>query len=66
MTGSTISAEGVLTDLPKLILPNIVGEPKSEALIDIHKIIRSNAASISSNIGGGRQGHLALMMAADD
>ena len=51
---------------PTPILPKIVGEPTREALIDLHRIISGNAASAASNLRGGRHGHLALMMTAED
>ena len=66
MAGATSSVEGVLADFPIPILPKIVGEPTREALIDLHRILISNAASIVSNLGGGHHDHLALTMTADD
>ena len=62
MAGTTIIVEGVLTDLPMTILPNIYGEPTREGIIDLHQFISRNAASMASNLGGGQHGHLTLMM----
>ena len=61
---ATSSIEGVLADFPTPILPKIGGEPTREGLIDIHRFISGNAASVASNIGGGLHGHLALTMTA--
>lgn len=38
----------------------IVGEPSYETIAEIHKKINANAASVQSNLGNGRLGHLAL------
>ena len=66
MSGATRSVKGVLTDLPTPIFTNIPGEPTREALIEIHIIIRLNAASVASNLDGGLHGHLPLTLAAYD
>ena len=51
MMGATSSANGVLEDFPKLILPKICREPTREALIDMHRLISGNAVSVVSNLG---------------
>ena len=66
MAGATSNTKGVLTDFPTPILPKIGGEPTREGLIDIHRLIRGNAASVALNFGGGRHGHLALTMMAEE
>ena len=66
MAGATSNTKGVLTDFPTPILPKIGGEPTREGLIDIHRLISGNAASVALNFGGGRHGHLALMMTAEE
>jgi hypothetical protein len=38
----------------------IVGEPDYETIAELHKKINANAASVQSNLGNGRLGHLAL------
>ena len=65
MAGKTSSVEGVLTDLPTPILPNIGGELTREVLIKIHRLISVNAASVVSKLGGGQHGYLALTMMSD-
>ena len=53
-------------DSPMLILPKIVGEPTRESLIDIHRLISGNVASMVLNLGGGRHIHLTITMTAED
>ena len=62
MAGSTSSFKGVLMDFLTPILRNIDGEPTREVLIEIHRLIIGNAASVASNLRGCRHGHLALTM----
>ena len=64
MAETYISAEGVLAEFPMPILPNIGGETTREALIELYRLISGNAASMASNLGGGRHEHLALAMNA--
>ena len=58
------SVEGVLPDFLTPILPKIDGESIREGPIDIHRLISGNAASVATNLGGGRNGHLTLTMRA--
>ena len=66
MAGATVSVEGVLSDLPTPILPNIDGKPTREGLINIHRLISWTAASVASNLGGGQHRHLKMTMTADE
>ena len=66
MAGAKITVEGVLTDFSKPILTNIDGEPTREGLVDLHQFISGNTAPMASNLGGGRHGHLLLMMTAEE
>ena len=66
MAEATSSVKGVLTDFLTPILPKIDGEPTREGLIYIHRLISRNAASMASNLGGGRHGHLSLTMMAEE
>ena len=61
-----ISVEGVLAEFLTHILPKIDGELTIEGLIDLHQLIRGNAAYVASNLGGGQHGHLALTMTAKE
>ena len=60
MAEATSISNGFLLYLPTPILPNIVRESTREALIDIHRLISGNAASIVLNLVGGHNRHLAL------
>ena len=64
MVGATSSVEGVLTEYLTPTLPKIDGEPTIERLINTHQLLSGNAASMASNLAGGRHGHLALTMTA--
>ena len=66
MLGTSNSAKGVLADFLMPILPNIVGEPTRESLIEIHQLISENAASMASNIGEVWHDHLALTMTVEE
>ena len=66
MAGATSSVERFLTDLPKQILPNIGGEPTREALINLHRLVSGNSASVALNLGVGRHGHLTLTMTSEE
>ena len=62
MVGVVSSAEGVLVKFPRPILTKIRGEPTREVLINLHELVRVNAASVASNLGGGRHKHIRLEM----
>ena len=58
--------DGLLADSPTPILLKIAGESTIEALIELHRLISSNTASVASNLGGGQHGLLALAMTTED
>ena len=66
MVGATNSAEGVLAKFLIPISPKIDGGPTRESLIEIYLLICGNVASMASNLGGGRHGHLELKMNVKD
>ena len=66
MAGATSIVEGVIPDFPTPILPKIGRELTREGLIEIHRLISGNAASVASNLGGGRHRHFALTMTAEE
>ena len=66
MAGTMSILKGFLADLPTPFLPNIGGEPTREGLIKLHRLVSGNAASVSSNFLGGRNGHLALTMTSKE
>ena len=64
--GVKSSVEGFLKDFSTPILPKIDKEPTREGLIDKNGLMSVNAASVASNLGGGRHGHLVLTMMAEE
>ena len=66
MAGSTISVKGVLADFLTPILPNIDKEMTREGLINKHRLTSGNSESLASKLRGGRHGHLALTMTAEE
>ena len=66
MMGTYNSIKGVLSDFPTLILPEIFGEPTREYHTKIYRLISGNAESMVSNLGGGRNVHLALTITTYD
>jgi hypothetical protein len=66
MVTASTSVDGITADFPKPVLGQIHGEPTREALIDMHKLLCTNAASVTTNLGGGNHGHLALLMTAKE
>ena len=65
MVGAISIIEGVLVDFLTHLLLNIGGEPTREALIDMHRVISGNLASVASDLGGGRNVDLVLTMKDD-
>ena len=66
MAGATASVEEVLLDFLTHFLTKIGGEPTREGIIEIHWLVSGNAASVLSNLIGGRHGHLALTITSKD
>ena len=66
MAGETTRVKGVLTELLTPILLKTGGGPTREGLIDHHQSISGNAASVSSNLRGGRHVHLGLKMTSEE
>jgi hypothetical protein len=44
------------------ILPKVQGEPDYHTIHSIRKLLRSNAWSIESHLGGGDLGHLSIIV----
>ena len=53
MSGTVKNVEGVLTNFLMPILPNVTRESKRESLINIHRLISGDMASMESKVGGG-------------
>jgi hypothetical protein len=56
------SVDKILDGFPIQTLPQIVGEPTYTSLTTLHKLLKTNAASVETTRGGGLLGHLALVM----
>ena len=54
MARATSRSDVILAEFPK-----IGGKPTREGLIELYQLVSGNEASVSSNLGGGRHGHLA-------
>ena len=65
MAGATSSVEGFLVDFQAPIIPKIGREQTREALINLYQLVSGNLASVVSNLGGGRHGHIALTMTGE-
>ena len=66
MAGTTSSVKGVLAEFLTPILPKIYREPTKEGLINLHRLISANVASVASNLGAGQHGQLTLTMIAEE
>lgn len=44
------------------VLTRIIGEPSTATLIDLRNELRCNAQSVTTTLGGGKYGHLGLVM----
>eukprot|EP00978_Attheya_sp_CCMP212_P041797 scaffold244333_cov33-Attheya_sp.AAC.1 len=62
MVTNLTSVNGITTDFPHPVLTKIHGEPTRKALVKMHKSLCENEAAVTSNLGGGNHGHLALLM----
>eukprot|EP00957_Ditylum_brightwellii_P200423 15279332-Ditylum_brightwellii.AAC.1 len=56
------SVDSTTKNLLYLFLPKLVGKPNYEKLYELHKMLMANAASVSTRLGGGHHGHLALVI----
>jgi hypothetical protein len=57
---AAISVESFIESFPHPIIPPIEGLPTYESIIDVTRLLNTNAASIHSELGDGQLGHLAL------
>jgi hypothetical protein len=60
MTESTL--DELVAGFPHSSLPKVTGEPTFEELKVIWRLLNTNAMSVSSYVGGGRHGHLGIIM----
>jgi hypothetical protein len=64
MTASTPDA--LIAGFPHSSLPKVTGEPTFEDLKVIRRLLNNNATSIASYEGGGRHGHLGIIMTHEE
>jgi len=66
MVTNSTSVDGITADFPHPILKKIHGEPTRKEIVELHKKLCENAAAVTSNLGGGKHGHLALILSDKD
>jgi hypothetical protein len=64
MTAST--PDELIVGFPHSPLPKVAGEPTFEDLKVIRRLLNTNAMRISSYVGGGRHGHLGIIMTNEE
>jgi hypothetical protein len=64
MTATT--PDELIPGLPHSSLPKVTGEPTFEDLNVIRRLLNTNAMSVASYEGGGRQGHLGIIMTNEE
>jgi hypothetical protein len=64
MTASTL--DELISGFPHSSLPRVTGEPTFEDLKVIRRLLNTNAMSVLSYIGGGRHGHLGIIMTNEE
>jgi hypothetical protein len=64
MTAST--PDELISGFPHSSLLKVTGEPTFEDLKVIRRLLNTNAMSVSSYVGGGRHGHLGIIMTNED
>jgi hypothetical protein len=64
MVVSALTVEEMISGWPYPELPLITAEPTYEDIVTMQKRLNANFLSIPSNAGGGRHGHLGLLMTA--
>jgi hypothetical protein len=55
------TVEYVISFFPHPFLPSVTGEPGYHTLHEIRKMLRANARSIDTHLGGGAFGHLGVI-----
>jgi hypothetical protein len=64
MTAST--PDELIVGFPHSSLPKVTEEPTFEDLKVIRCLLNTNAMSVSSYVGGGRHGHLGIIMTHEE
>jgi hypothetical protein len=61
---SLTSVDKILDSFPIQNVPPIIGEPTFESINNLHRVLKTNAASVPTALGGGVLGHLTLVLPA--
>jgi hypothetical protein len=61
---SLTSVDKILDSFPIQTVPPIIGEPTFESINNLHRVLKTNAASVPTALGGGVLGHLTLVLPA--
>jgi hypothetical protein len=64
MTAST--PDELIAGFPYSSLPKVTGEPTFEDLKVIRRLLNTNVMSVYSYVGGGRHGHLGIIMTNEE
>jgi hypothetical protein len=56
----------LIAGFPHSSLPNVIGEPTFEELKVFWRLLNTNAMGVSSSVGGGRHGHLGIIMTNEE
>ena len=62
MTTSIQSVDDIRSVFLESTVQKMIGEPTYESIKALHKILKSNNASIATTLGGGNHGHLGLVL----
>jgi hypothetical protein len=54
------SVKSLIESFPHPSIPSIEGQPTYESITDITRLRNANAASVQTDLGGGKHGHLSL------
>jgi hypothetical protein len=58
--------DGLIAGFPHSSLPKVTGEPTFEYLKVIRRLLNTKDMSVASYVGGGRHGHLGIIMTNDE
>ena len=60
-----MSVEDIRSKFPIKNIPRIIGEPAYKAINELRKALYKNIVDIPTTLGGGRNGHIGLLMDAE-
>jgi hypothetical protein len=63
---TTSTPDDLIAGFPHSSLPKVTGEPTFEDLKVIRRLLNTNTMSVSSYVGGGRHGHLGIIMTNEE